>query len=93
MSATLAFNAAPSGGYKASSTVTVTAAGHAATTAYIATITTPHGGTITIPFTTSGAGGATFTFVPMVAGAHTVTSALATPATVATATINTGGFG
>lgn len=91
MSATLAFNAAPSGGQKANQVVTVTAAGHAGTTAYVLQVAHPHGGTEQHSFTTSGGGGATITFTPSVNGTFTVTSVLAVQPAVATASLNVGG--
>lgn len=91
--ASLSFNAAPSGGQKALTTVTVSASAHTATTSYIASVATPQGHTQTIPFKTDGSGAATFTFVPATAGTYTVTTALAVPATVATANLNVGGHG
>ena len=92
MTATLAFNAAPSGGIKVGQTVTVTAAGHTGTTNYVLQISHPHGGTEQHAFTTSGGGGATITFTPSGSpGTYTCTSYLAAQPTVATANIVIGG--
>ena len=92
MTATLAFNAAPSGGIKNNQTVTVTAAGHTGTTAYVLQVSHPHGGTEQHGFTTNGGGGATITFTPCGSpGTYTVSSYLAVQPQVATASLTIGG--
>jgi hypothetical protein len=63
-------------------TIAVTAL--TASTAYVATISTPGGHTRRIEFTTDGAGAATLTFEPQGRGVHTVSVSLKTPATGAT---------
>jgi hypothetical protein len=91
VAASLSANATPTGGQKALSTVTITVAGHTATTAYYATVATPAGHTQTCAFKTDGSGAGSFTFVPQNAGTYTINSYLVTPLAAATVTLNAGG--
>lgn len=91
MAATLSVSAAPSGGQKALTSVTVTVAGHANSTAHIAQISNPQGHVQTVNFTTNGSGGASFAFVPQMAGTHTITTYPAATVQVATTSLNVGG--
>ncbi len=92
MAASITFNTTPTGGQKANTTVTVTVAGATAATAYNITVARD-GQTQTIPVKTDGTGAASATFVPQGAGTYTLNLYPAVAASVATATLNTGGHG
>lgn len=86
MSASIAF----SGGTKALTTATGTVSGASNNTAYVVSVAA-QGHTQTINVKTDGSGGATFKFVPWVAGTYTVTLTPASQSASATATVNIGG--
>ena len=58
--------------------VTVNATGLSASTAYIATLTNADGQTMRMPFTTDGAGAASFQWTPTRRGVASITAAPAT---------------
>ena len=82
-----------SGTQAALRTVTVSATGLTATTAYVATTSTPMGHVQTNKFTTDGTGAATFTIVPQSAGTYSVSVAPATSTVAVSGSFNAGGHG
>ena len=70
---------------------TVSVSGLANSTAYQASIATPHGHTQTVTFKTDGSGAASFPVVATVSGTYTVTVYPAAAASSGTGSFNTGG--